>query len=127
MLEQVGFVEALYNTRRSDQDEVKLRHAPCPGQGCSGDMFFCVFFRIVAVPDTNVGFCTSNQTMCLGFPCACFMFEIHTVKAKNTTDCQRALLNPVNGAKVCCIIWLPFQVMLVCHPLWRENKRLSQS
>ena len=43
---------------------------------------FCVFFRIVAVPDTNVGVCTSNQTMCLGFPCACFMFEIQTVKPK---------------------------------------------
>ena len=81
MLEQVGFIEMLYNTRRSDQDEATLRHAPCPGQGRSGDMF-CVFFRIVAVPDTNVGFCTSNQTMCLGFPCACFMFEIQTVKPR---------------------------------------------
>ena len=42
MLEQVGFIETLYNTRRSDQDEVTLRHAPCPGQGRSGDMFLCV-------------------------------------------------------------------------------------
>ena len=42
MLEQVGFIETLYNARRSDQDEVTLRHAPCPGQGRSGDMFLCV-------------------------------------------------------------------------------------
>ena len=114
LLEQVGFVEALYNTRLSDQDEVKLRHAPCPVKDAMGTRF-CVFFGVVAVLNTNVGFCTSTQTVCLAFPCACFMLEIQTVKPKNTTDCQRALLNPVSRANVCCIIWPPFQTMLLCH------------
>ena len=67
MLEQVGFVEALYNTRRSDQDEVKLRHAPCPGQGCSEDMFFVCSSELLQCQIPTLGFAHPTKPCVLVF------------------------------------------------------------
>ena len=58
MLKRIGVIETLYNTRLHDKDEMKLRHAPCPGQGRIGDLFS--FLQIFTVPNTNIGSCTSD-------------------------------------------------------------------
>ena len=91
MLKQVGFTGTLHNTCLSDQDEMKLRHAPCPGQGRNADLCFLDAMGICFFLGVSSGFhsarrqlfgsCTSNQTVGVCFRCACFMFEIQSCQA----------------------------------------------
>ena len=103
---------------------MKLCHAPCPGQGCSGNFCLCFFsdFRTARYPCWVLNI-EPNGVSLLSMRVSCLQSKV--VTPRTTSDCQHALFAPVNSAKVCCIIWLSFQIMLPCHPPWSRNQRLS--